>query len=406
MARRRLFRFFPRSRALLRKALLPQRKILLTLLLVLSLLIVFLLISNPLPHPYPSSLTSSNSITRLNPSSLCHPARFRLPPARHSPSGFPYAVLRDAVIDRRPASHRTLASHDPPGAVRIVLYITTHLSASILRDTSMVVPISSDIVGRVEYVLHSTKMLLRSNGLKPYKPGTTDKFGREITEWQVGLWLAPKRAGEAAVVKAMTSGRDMNVTLAIKPYGEDTIMWNINNMSLACVLGWELPESVRNRSTCGKEGNGAKGGVLFSGTALYGEKKKKRKHFREIANFAARALLGEVKFDAIVMGVVSDYSKEDISLKCNGQDWRCWDAMEDKNRQSLSDIASVVEEELTAIGVPSEMFNRIMLVPSCRLGSDANGTERGDACVRSKRYGQYYASFFTYTILAPFYKVS
>lgn len=310
-------------------------------------------------------------------------------------------MLRDAVVDRRPSSKRVLGDHDVPGVVRIVLYVTMHLSARLTREGATVEVDGGQVGGNVEYVTHITKFLVPHQGMR-YHPRQKDRFGREISEWQVGVRLQP-RGHAAGVAHAMEGGKRMNINLQVIRYDEERVAWAVS-MGLNCVMGWTVA-GVGGRAVCGTNAEGAEGGVLFSGSALYGEKKRDRRHFREVANFAARGLLGEVRYDMVVMGVVTDFSKEDMYYKCGGEDWRCLDALEEENANRLRQVASTVQEEMEAIGVPVELLSRVVLVPSCRLGSDANATEMGDPCYKSKRYGQYYASFFTYAMLAPFFKV-
>lgn len=310
-------------------------------------------------------------------------------------------MLRDAVIDRRPSSKRVLGEHDIHGVVRIVLYVTMHLSARLTREDASIEVEGGQVGGDVEYVTHVTKFLVPHQGMR-YRPGQKDRFGREITEWQVGIRLQP-RGDAAGVAHAMEGGKRMDFKLQVVRYDEERIEWE-PSMGLNCVMGWTVA-GVEGRGVCGAEEKEAEGGILFSGSALYGEKKREQLHFREVANFAARGLLGEVKYDMVVMGVVTDFSKEDMYFKCGKEDWRCLDALEEENADRLRDVARTVQEEMEVIGVPVDLLSRVVLIPSCRLGSDANATERGDPCYKSKRYGQYYASFFAYTMLAPFFKV-
>lgn len=261
------------------------------------------------------------------------------------------------------------------------------------------------VLGNVEWVHHVTQFLVP--GIKGgYKPGMKNQFGKYVTEWQVGVKLHPRKGSPVrAVWDAAEVNTAVNMTLPVVRYDEVVIPWRVP-MGLGCVMGWTVPGVENREESCGSEGEGANGAILFSGSALYGGKKRDKNHFAEIANFAARALMGPVRYDAVAIGVVSDYSRSDMEYLCRVGDIECWERLDDGNAEMMEGIAETVEEELETIGVPRELFSRVLLIPSCRLGSDAARTEWRDPCNQSKRYGQYYATFYSYAMLSPFFKVS
>lgn len=280
-----------------------------------------------------------------------------------------------------------------------------HLSGRLTRERTLVEVDGGLVEGKVEWVHHVTQFLVP--GIKEgYKPGMKNKFGKYVTEWQVGVRLQPRKGSDLrAVWDAAKANRAVNMTLPVVRYDEVVIPWQVP-MGLGCVMGWTMPGVADREDSCGSGGEGASGAILFSGTALYGGKKTDKSHFREIANFAARALMGPVRYDVVAMGVVSDFSRSDMEYLCRVGDVECWQRLDDGNAELMQGIAQTVEEELEIIGVPRELFSRVLLIPSCRLGSDAARTEWRDPCKQSKRYGQYYASFYSYAILSPFFKVS
>lgn len=309
------------------------------------------------------------------------------------------------MVDRRPATKFAMGQSDPDGTIRLVFYVTMHLSARLTKERASVLLETGTVNGTVEWVHHVTQFLVPAikNG---YKPGMRNKFGKFVTEWQVGVKLYPAQTGlVGAVREAAAENLQLNVTLPVVRFDEEEIMWPIE-MGLGCVLGWSTPGVEDRVEACGKDGKGATGAFLVSGSALYGGKKKDVRHFREIANFAARALMGPVRYDAVAMGVVTDYSLSDMEYKCRVADVECWQKLDDWNVRMMEAVARTVEEELAMLGVPSELFSRVLLIPSCRLGSDADRNEWRDPCKESKRYGQYFATFYSYTMLAPFFKVS
>lgn len=385
---------------------------------LLFIFLCFVLTTTPISSPsitftnhLKSPLYIKNHVTIWHSPKSCI-APFRTGPARESKTHFPYAVLRDAVVDRRPISTTELAGNDPPGTVRIVLYFTNHLSARLTTENSSLIVQGDRVSAHFEYVNHITTFLIPRIPGRPrgsYRPGLRTKFGREVTEWQAGLKLYPRDPHhpnpETAIKEAVAENDEINITMSVIRYDQVVFPLNIR-MSLACVLGW-VPLGVEGRKdVCGEKGKGANGSILFSGSSLYGPKKRDSKHFREVANFAARALMGPLSYDMVAMSAVVMHSGADIDLMCHGQPPSCREKLQNENAEHMTDIANVVEEELVKIGFPRNLFSRLILLPSCRLGSDATRSEKGDPCFKSKRYGQYYATFFSYAILAPFFKVS
>lgn len=332
-------------------------------------------------------------------------------PAVNSHNHFPYALLRDAVIDRRPRVPELLsspASPEPPGSVRLVLYITTHLSARLTRRNSTLTLAPSDHPIRlaVEYVSHLNPFIIPSlpKGVV-YRPGLRSHYGQTVTQWSMGLLLTPAEgAPQTAVWDAFRANPRLSAQLQVARFDDVIIPWSLE-MDLGCTMGVDMPGMANREPQCAPDGGGQSNtSVLISGSALYGSKKRDRNHYREVANFAARALLGPLRFDVVAMSVVTDFSVSDMQYRCEGQAPSCHADMEARNAKLLTDIAEVVEEEMTEIGVPSELFERVLLIPACRLGTDAAESEEGDPCRMSKRYGQYHATLFSYAMLAPYFK--
>jgi hypothetical protein len=75
------------------------------------------------------------------------------------------------------------------------------------------------------------------------------------------------------------------------------------------------------------------------------------------------------------------------------------------NENFIRRIATVVEIEMISIGVPRRLFSSVILVPACRLGSDASGSERGAPCASSFWSGQFFTNVFSYTLVGPYFRV-
>ena len=350
--------------------------------------------------------------------------------AEHSQSGFPYAVIREAVIDRRYLSRRhfqRVAGNARSRAFElIILYVTTHLSVSLSRENAVVDVIEfpapdmremvADVQANVDYVTHVNPFLFSG----AYKPGRKTSQGEEVSEWQVVISLTPrvdvahaKRTQEAfshrirALSDEVTPVK-LGITLPLRRYDGKTIEFNAN-FSIGCATGWEADESYPeleqwdSGKECKAGASGVNGAVVLSGSALYGAKQRDAVHYKEVAHFAARALMGSLRFDAVLMSVVVKNSISDAVQNC-GMDEGCMQQMQKENDELLTNLAHGVEAELDAIGMDENLYERVILMPMCRLGSDANGTERGDACRMSHRYGQYHATFFSYAMVSHLFK--
>jgi hypothetical protein len=76
--------------------------------------------------------------------------------------------------------------------------------------------------------------------------------------------------------------------------------------------------------------------------------------------------------------VIVQRSETDAALRCVDDEDKlsCLDRHRSDNEDSLQKIASVVEIELLALGVPRRLFSSVFLLPMCRLGSHSSGSER------------------------------
>lgn len=107
----------------------------------------------------------------------------------------------------------------------------------------------------------------------------------------------------------------------------------------------------------------------------------------------------------MVISVVTSHSAAAIWATC-GLDDNCQAKLRRQNEDLMREIANVIEVDLKQFGLDESLFQRILLVPLCSLGTDANGVEKDSSCSASKHSGKYLGTFFPYVSLAPFYKVS
>lgn len=331
---------------------------------------------------------------------------FQSQPAPHSDIQFPYAIIRDATVDRRPVT-RGVIHGCPSTSVRFTLYLSVHSSVELSKRDIQTVISHPDADLNVHYVLHATKFLLPEGG---FEHAQRTQFGHVATEWHVGLCLSmsstaaldPQKSNPLRLV--VKDDARFNISMLVHRFDGEKIPVFFN-MSLGCVQGWQTPGVARKSRCTAKSTSNARGAALFSGSALYGAKKRHAAFYREIAHFAIRALSGPVRYDAVVMSVVSDKTISDASFECGDSD-ECFERLRNTNNQLLDSIAGEVQHELRTLGAPESMSRKIIILSSCVLGSDAWRSELNDACNQTKHYGQYWATVFSYAPLAPFFKVS
>lgn len=143
--------------------------------------------------------------------------------------------------------------------------------------------------------------------------------------------------------------------------------------------------------------------VAVSGSPLFGGKREASWLQREAAHFAARSLLGPVRFDTVVIGIQTNHSISEIQEVCKNNA-ACLQRMHDDNDLLINDIRMELEDELDSIGVAASMRSRIILVPFCRLGSDYRGYEKGSPCRWSAYYGQIVYTQYLYTVFSPYHR--
>lgn len=289
----------------------------------------------------PRDMTEPGKVTVWHPrtDAPCAASSLEAPAAKHSPDNFPYAIVREAAADYRYASRREFSSLNPdiPVFLRVVLYITVHLSVVIhnpdtVTDNSSISPhvrvnapvtimddrctgsspliasndFAAEILGRVDHVIE-VNSFVRHRGT--YTPGQTTVYGQEVTEWQVIISLVPAECSSISTDEEFrqrlnaldAGGARLNINLPLQRFDSAMIPFNIS-MTLGCITGWENPDTFPRlyqflqRTSCR---HGARGAVALAGSGLHGTNRLHARHVRQVAHFAARALMGRIQFDAV-----------------------------------------------------------------------------------------------------------
>lgn len=359
--------------------------------------------------------------------------RFAAGKARAARDGFPVFVVREVAADYRAASAREAAARGRRGAfVRLVLYVTVHLSVALLQEGSAAAverggavasggAVACGVAATVEYVVHINPFVRKSS---KYVPGAVTRYKDQVTEWQVVVALAPVdvETGDAsgaadrnvtdfrAALHALAAeGADLLIAMAYREHGAEADATGEVAFKLACALSWEqvapLAALRQPRPVCNGEGAGpaAAGAVALGGSPLHGAKARDPVLLREVANFCARSLHGPVAFDSVAVPVLVNESLSEVDAVCGGN----VDCVNDGRMRVgawLRGIAERIEEELSMLDVPPESYPRVVVLPVCRLGSFHEGSERGRPCGESYWGGQYISLDFVYNLVGSSFR--
>lgn len=323
----------------------------------------------------------------------------------HSNASFPEAVLRDAYLDRRPASLRqAFGKHGPLPKQRVVLAISAHLSVRLEESEATVrlanapnVRVSIDDVREIESTSKEKAF--------EYAPGRTTKRGHEVAEWQVIITLRStyfrrdfeqhlrNLAGDPLV--------QLKLQLSLSHFDGNNSTFE-PRLSLGCIFGWDVPEIIQRHAPADIDRlQQPSSAVLLCANSLSGNKKLQNRSHAEVAHWAARALRGPVRFDIVVLPVIVDIS----AAECSPNDLHCFEDTSRTNSVLFNSLAKNVAQELQRIGVAEEVFERVVLIPFCRLGAHVLGFEHNNPCSGSQRYGQIQVTFMPYSVLAKYFKV-
>lgn len=355
---------------------------------------------------------------------------------RNSTHGAPPLMLREASVDFRHnsiAEFRAKSAHDHKSLPfrRVALQISAAPDGRIPSGMSPVMPplnISSsrdesnfpqayltnsngaiirDITVSVDYILRDPQC---AEVCFYIDTARTICAGQE---WQVILSLKFSKGlhNDRKLQNQLDRLESMSAKLAVSlpivlPSGKQFMFkpW----MTLSCISGLTTSTSLaplmKHQSSQVSACEKSKGAVQVTGGPVFGHKRETPFGQKEIAHYAARALLGSVRFQTVAVGVVTNRSVSEIAALCE-DNVKCAEKAHQENLNNMRSIASVVEAELGEIGVPRHHWSRIVLFPFCRLGTDYTGYEAGgNACRWSAYYGQLVLNSHAYTVFSPFHK--
>jgi hypothetical protein len=242
------------------------------------------------------------------------------------------------------------------------------------------------------------------------------KSYRNADEWQIYVGLAPRQNGTAADTakeKEMDSalsdlesqGTFLELSVTFRT-GAQSFKNFKSSFLLGCIPGLTartaLPLTDRMFHSRPASCNQSSGALLVSGGALWGELTSPIGRVRA-AHFAARALTGYLRYEAVAIGVMLPRTIAHIQHIC-GERRACFDSYQRANYQFMKALARDMEKALQDANVMSSIWQNIVLFPFCKLGSDFDGTEHKYPCNWSSYLGQHHYGYLSYTLFSPFVK--
>jgi hypothetical protein len=266
----------------------------------------------------------------------------------------------------------------------------------------------NEVAVKVDYILGSPELQEQCS--------TLWKVYRDPDEWQiyVSIWFPGNRGTgnniderqmDAVLSKLETKGVSLELDIM---FGTHEYGFKEFSMSflLGCISGLIRRTALPNlnfifpvhSSNC----NESTGAFMISGGTAWGGLLSPSGRGK-FAHFAARALLGYLRFDAVAIGVTVVRTISHIQDICGSREI-CILHYEKENSNSLTALAGDIDNALNDIGVPASLRSKVILFPFCRLGSDYNGSESLIPCLWSRYRGQEHYGYLSYTLFAPYVK--
>jgi hypothetical protein len=236
-----------------------------------------------------------------------------------------------------------------------------------------------------------------------------------VKEWQLIATIDTKNRKathgdlNTLIERATAANALLEINLPMKMRGGDVENLKLR-LSLSCIAGLssrtampKLRHLPPRSDTCDK----ARGAVALSGGPLFGAHLHDPVAWRGIAHYAARALFGNMWHETVAVGVHPRHTLADMHYVCTNnytnlaEQSRCIVEHHDRNTRLLKNIAMEIEKEFTMLGIPRADWSRLILFPTCRLGSDFLGKEKGMPCEESHHGGQKILGHSGYAMFGP-----
>lgn len=357
--------------------------------------------------------------------------------AEYDDEKLPYALIREAVIDRRVSTSRFFRKfrqgvdeHQAIPFVKFLVFMSIHVSVQLAKKDIAVVLHSAEFGSpsvRNEDAHMWTDLQVSVDEIsqfdadynekifRNFAPGMKTKARVSLAEWRVSFSIQPNSSAKIKTQEALENAllqepSSLSFSFDMPRYDGQRVTFKAW-MRMSCIMDWITPgvypsiSALNSDTKCTSNASDTEGAVLFSGSLLHGEKSHESSYFSEIAHFAARALTGPIQYDLVVMSVSPIHTISGVTAQCGSTDGACRRRLMAENRGHLESVRDSVILELQVQGVDLNLFEKLILVPGCRLGSDVGpaGSEQ-DACASSYMSGQHVATMFAYAMLSPYYK--
>jgi hypothetical protein len=242
------------------------------------------------------------------------------------------------------------------------------------------------------------------------------KSYRDPDEWQVHISLAHRQneaTSDAISEKDMDTmlldlereGAFLELSLTFRT-GVQSFKPFTASFLLGCIPGLTartaLPPTDQMFHSPSVSCSQSSGALIVSGGALWGGLTSPAGRI-QAAHFAARALTGYLRYEAVAIGVILPRTIAQIQHIC-GDRRACSGYYQRKNDLFMNALASDMERALQYADVSPSIWPKIVLFPFCKLGSDFDGAERNIACSWSRYFGQHHYGYLSYTLFSPLVK--
>jgi hypothetical protein len=342
----------------------------------------------------------------------------------------PVLLVREAFVDQRHVSLKEFVTkrHRSASFRRIGVLITavphgntTLVEGPLLRDDGKRMVFDSR--------LFKSSIILPDGTQYPDLNASLDFFVNEpscarackdiitcrVKEWQLIATVTASHpntsssALQTILERTTKAGALLEIELPMEVEGGGVETYQLR-FSLCCVAGLTshtaLPISrhlPRRSDTC----ENARGAVALSGGPLFGSHLHDPAAWRAIAHFAARSLFCSMWFETVAVGVHPEKTMAEIQHLCTrghqNPDSRCVGEHHDRTRQLLRNITMEMEREFTSLRIPRNEWSRVILFPTCRLGSNFQGTEKAMPCGESHHAGQKILGHSGYAMFGPYH---
>ncbi len=233
-----------------------------------------------------------------------------------------------------------------------------------------------------------------------------------MKEWQSIITLTPKNYEDEEYFSALLntlsrSGAYFNLIIPVMVRSRKKAQLVRFKIGLACVSSLSITAQIPTQNympTRTEKCRDSTSSVMLAGAPIFGIYSKDKTDWKQIAQFAARHMLGNTWFNSVIVSVHPKHTVSYIRKECAGKHSKCAEKYFRANYEHLDSIGKIVESELKNLKVPEAYWNHLVIVSFCNLGSDFEASEKNYPCSGSHQGGQKVWTHYAYTTFGPYYK--